>query len=70
MATTQAQLESSYVDAFAKSGIHQDIPIWEHVQYRARPLLVKGDGNVMALRRWAEQFHTPTSKSTPTGARR
>jgi phenylpropionate dioxygenase-like ring-hydroxylating dioxygenase large terminal subunit len=67
-----AEAGQGYVDAFAKSGIYQDIPIWEHMQYRERPLLVKGDGNVMAFRRWAEQFYTPTApkatKRTSTGA--
>ncbi|MEM7159954.1 MAG: Rieske 2Fe-2S domain-containing protein [Myxococcota bacterium] len=34
-----------------------DIPIWEHKQYRTRPLLAKGDGPIMKVRKWAEQFY-------------
>ena len=49
------------VDAFSKSGIYHDIPIWEHLRYRERPLLVKGDGEIAAFRRWAEQFYSTTT---------
>ena len=46
------------VDGFSKAGIYQDIPIWEHKEYRPHPVLVKGDGLIMEFRRWAEQFYT------------
>lgn len=46
-------------DGLAREVIRQidaDAPIWEHKIYRARPNLVKGDGPVMAFRRWTRQF--------------
>ena len=46
------------VDAFAASGIYQDIPIWEHKRYVERPLLVKGDGPIAEYRRWVRQFYS------------
>jgi hypothetical protein len=46
------------IDAFSKSGIYQDIPIWEHMLYREEPVLVKGDGQIMQFRRWAQQFYS------------
>ena len=46
------------IDAFSKSGIYQDIPIWNHKIYRERPLLVQGDGRILEYRRWARQFYT------------
>jgi phenylpropionate dioxygenase-like ring-hydroxylating dioxygenase large terminal subunit len=35
----------------------QDIPIWEHKRYLAKPLLCDGDGPILALRRWFAQFY-------------
>jgi phenylpropionate dioxygenase-like ring-hydroxylating dioxygenase large terminal subunit len=53
------------IDGFAKSGIYQDIPIWEHMLYREEPVLVKGDGQIMQFRRWARQFYSwPDDAST------
>lgn len=46
------------VDAFSKSGIYQDVPIWEHKQYVENPVLVKGDGEIAEFRRWASQFYS------------
>jgi phenylpropionate dioxygenase-like ring-hydroxylating dioxygenase large terminal subunit len=46
------------IDAFAKSGIYQDIPIWEHKDYREHPLLVKDDGEIAQYRRWVRQFYS------------
>lgn len=34
-----------------------DFPIWENKAYVERPRLAKGDGPVIAFRRWAEQFY-------------
>ncbi|MCU0272565.1 MAG: Rieske 2Fe-2S domain-containing protein [Acidimicrobiales bacterium] len=51
------------VDAFAKSGIYQDVPIWEHKQYVPHPVLVKDDGEIAEYRRWVRQFY-----SWPEGA--
>lgn len=39
--------------------LEQDIPIWEHKVYVERPLLVKGDGPVVAWRTWCKQFYGP-----------
>lgn len=46
------------VDAFAKSGIYHDIPIWEHKQFRELPLLVKDDGEIGEYRQWVSQFYS------------
>ena len=46
------------IDAFSKSGIYHDIPIWNHKIYKERPLLVQGDGRIMEYRRWARQFYS------------
>lgn len=35
----------------------QDIQIWENKCYRAVPLLVKGDGQIMKFRNWCRQFY-------------
>jgi len=48
------------VDMFSKQGIYQDIPIWEHKDFKEHPLLVKGDGEIAEFRRWARQFYTFT----------
>ena len=52
------EMGQAVVDAFAQTGIYQDIPIWEHKVYRERPLLVKGDGPIAEFRRWARQFYS------------
>jgi hypothetical protein len=36
----------------------QDVPIWEHKCYRARPALADGDGPVAEYRRWFAQFYS------------
>jgi hypothetical protein len=38
-------------------GFQADVPIWRDLQYRERPLLVKGDGPIMEYRRWYAQFY-------------
>ena len=35
----------------------QDIPIWEHKRYLERPLLCDGDGPILELRRYFQQFY-------------
>lgn len=37
--------------------IDQDVPIWEHKMFRARPRLSEADGPIMPFRRWAQQFY-------------
>lgn len=38
--------------------MEQDIPIWEHKRYLAKPMLCDGDGPIPAYRRWASQFYS------------
>jgi len=45
-----------YVDNL-RLGFHEDIDIWEHKEYRPRPLLVQGDGPIGRLRSWYGQFY-------------
>jgi len=42
----------------------RDIMIWENKVFRAKPLLVKGDGPVMLLRKWLTQFYDDTATAT------
>jgi 3-ketosteroid 9alpha-monooxygenase subunit A len=44
-----------YVDNL-RMGFHEDIDIWEHKVFQARPLLVAGDGPIGRLRSWYGQF--------------
>lgn len=37
--------------------LEEDIPIWEHKAYMARPVLCDGDGPIGAFRRWCRQFY-------------
>jgi hypothetical protein len=46
------------IDQFARAGIYQDIPIWEHKKFREHPVLVKGDGEIAEYRRWVAQFYS------------
>jgi len=57
------------VDAFAKAGVWQDIPIWEHKEFKATPILVKGDGEIAEFRRWASQFYTWPEGQAPRWAK-
>ncbi len=42
----------------------KDIPIWENKAYLPRPLLCGGDGPIMKIRRWAQQFYgEPATRS-------
>ena len=40
------------------SGVSQDIPIWENKIYRPLPVLTKGEGGIIAHRRWSQQFYS------------
>ena len=42
----------------------RDVMVWENKIYLRKPLLVKGDGPVMKLRRWFAQFY---AEETPSG---
>jgi hypothetical protein len=63
-----AEAGAAAVEQFSKSGIYQDIPIWEHKRYVERPVLVKGDGQIMEFRRWASQFYTWPDGQAPSWA--
>ena len=39
----------------------EDLEIWEHKAYLARPRLADTDGPIMAFRRWAAQFYDSDS---------
>jgi nitrite reductase/ring-hydroxylating ferredoxin subunit len=43
----------------------RDFPIWEHKIYIDRPRLAKGDGPLLAFRRWAQQFYSPPAGHRP-----
>lgn len=46
----------------------QDIMVWQNKGYVPRPLLVKGDGPVMKLRRWYSQFYSESSRAVGDAA--
>jgi nitrite reductase/ring-hydroxylating ferredoxin subunit len=47
--------------------VEQDLAVWEHKIFMDPPQLAKGDGPIVAYRRWAKQFYSPTSQvSSPT----
>ena len=60
-----AKFSEAYVDNL-RQGYLQDVAIWEHKVYRDRPMLVDGDGNIGALRRWYRQFYEP--RNAPASA--
>lgn len=47
--------------------MNEDIPIWEHKRYLARPMLCDGDGPIGAYRRWATQFYSGLSGPVAIG---
>ena len=57
------------IDRFARAGIYQDIPIWEHKKFRERPVLVKGDGEIAEYRRWVAQFYSWPEEQDENGSR-
>jgi phenylpropionate dioxygenase-like ring-hydroxylating dioxygenase large terminal subunit len=50
--------------------IEQDIPIWEHKQFRPRPRLSDADGPIPAFRSWSAQFYPETAAETKRPAAR
>ena len=38
--------------------VNQDLDVWQHKSFVHPPQLAKGDGPILAYRRWAEQFYT------------
>jgi hypothetical protein len=45
-------------ERITRAQFEQDVPIWEHKCYRARPALAEGDGPVAEYRRWFSQFYS------------
>ena len=45
-------------ERITREQFEQDVPIWEHKCYRARPMLADGDGPVAEYRRWFQQFYS------------
>lgn len=43
----------------AKADFEQDVRVWSHKVYRPRPVVVPGDGPILAYRQWANQFYQP-----------
>jgi nitrite reductase/ring-hydroxylating ferredoxin subunit len=39
-------------------GVSQDVPIWENKIYRDRPVLTRGEREILEHRRWARQFYS------------
>ncbi|MFT4571443.1 MAG: nitrite reductase/ring-hydroxylating ferredoxin subunit [Hyphomicrobiaceae bacterium] len=53
----KAAAEDLVLSVTGAYGFQADIPIWRDMQYQERPMLVKGDGPIMAYRRWYAQFY-------------
>ena len=45
-----------FAAAFAET-LEEDIAIWEHKVYRARPMATKRDWAILEFRKWARQFY-------------
>ena len=59
--TQPRHLEGGGAEAMIREIVKQmneDIPIWEHKRYRARPVLCEGDGPIPEYRRWCGQFYS------------
>jgi cholesterol 7-dehydrogenase len=54
---------SWYVTGNWISQWYNDVTIWENKVFLRKPLLVKGDGPVMKLRRWYQQFYNRDSST-------
>jgi nitrite reductase/ring-hydroxylating ferredoxin subunit len=44
--------------------VNDDVPIWEHKVIKDPPMLARGDGPIMAFRRWTQQFTASTDAAT------
>jgi len=45
----------------ASAQFNDDIKIWEKKKFLKKPMLVKGDGPIMKMRKWYSQFYTETN---------
>ncbi len=48
-----------------KEGISDDMPIWQHKIYRAKPVFCKGDTALVGFRKWVLQFYLDSAGATP-----
>jgi nitrite reductase/ring-hydroxylating ferredoxin subunit len=55
-----AMIDELFTQA-TRADFEQDLKIWKHKVYRARPVVVPGDGPILQYRRWASQFYAPLS---------
>jgi len=46
-----------YLPYYIGKDLNHDFPIWENKTYHKQPVLCKGDGPIMAVRKWAKQFY-------------
>lgn len=51
-------------ERITRAQFEQDVPIWEHKCYRARPALADGDGPVAEYRRWFARFYSTWRDAT------
>jgi phenylpropionate dioxygenase-like ring-hydroxylating dioxygenase large terminal subunit len=52
----QSAIAQGFIDENSRQ-VEQDIPIWEHKQYRQDPILCDGDGPIAQFRKWFAQFY-------------
>ena len=57
-----AMVDQLFFDA-ARADFEQDVRIWRHKVYRPRPVVVPGDGPIIAYRQWANQFYAPRASA-------
>ena len=50
------RMAQSFMDQIHRLAV-DDLEIWEHKAYLARPCLADTDGPIMKFRRWASQFY-------------
>lgn len=60
-------LTSIVVPRDIRADFANDIPIWENKAYLPRPILCNGDGPIMKIRKWAQQFYD--APATPSELR-
>jgi phenylpropionate dioxygenase-like ring-hydroxylating dioxygenase large terminal subunit len=63
-----SRLATAFMDEIHHLAV-EDLEIWEHKAYLARPCLANTDGPIMAFRRWAAQFYVDDAVGDPTAAR-
>jgi phenylpropionate dioxygenase-like ring-hydroxylating dioxygenase large terminal subunit len=53
-----AMVDQLFFEA-ARADFEQDLRVWRNKVYRPRPVVVPGDGPILAYRKWASQFYLP-----------